>query len=598
MPQNPLYIRYYRKSVPNSDKTVQASRLAEGLERKFPGKVYFKGSNFTSNDPYPRYIQLYTPMKEEVPYFHYEYIEGYWELHFEGEIIVTRADLLQYLLDCITEDGRKEYRFLIGQNGTRIIRYDDFISETDGTEKLSKNFKDIIEYLDPKISSFNEIEKRNSLFIPDEPELAIKAESVELYTMSLRQVLSLPLDIPSYQRIYCWGKKNISTLWDDISRINLGDKYRTGTLILHKHESNFDIVDGQQRLVTLSLILNELHKEGISLLDKKYCSSEAEAYISFNKNFIHTLLYHASSYRNRSQLADKILDGVEFSVLILESDSMDLAYTFFSNENSRGKELSDFDLLKAHHLRYIADNEEQSMHIARRWDHMLLEGDLEPKSERKYERALALYVFRLRKWIRMETWSEFDKYNVKTEFEAAKVIDAIPAFGEQFDWNESIQGGPHFFGLVNKFVDQFTNFRETKEYKAIHKLSYHTQTWFRDVIETFLFGYYLKFGTQYLSDALYLISAYVSHSRYKKDRARKSYILEEARNSGIVMKIDRATSPTFFLAEMLTSIKEIEPLANQIYDSGVKSAYKGKLNECLGECLSGVEISEIKSLFF
>lgn len=594
----PLHIDSYYKYNRIGDDYSWGSRLEDAIEKQFPGRVYYKGSNVSARYPYPRYVQIITALTDNIPRFHYEYINGYVELHFEGEAIVTKSDLLQYLLDCIEDEGRIEYKFLKASNGTRVIRYDEFISESGGVNQLLKVLNSVILYLDPKMQDFATIEAKNSEFRLDVPTLSTTPEGVELYTLSLRQVLSLDLGIPDYQRIYCWGKKNVSVLWNDILEIEDGEHYRTGTLILHKHGHKFDIVDGQQRLVTLSLILNELHKEGIGLLEEKYLSKEAEAYISYNKHYIHTLLYNASSYKNRNAFAERILDGVEFSVLILESESMDLAYTFFSNENSRGKALSDFDLLKAHHLRYIADNPEQSMHIAKRWDKMLLEGDSEQKSERKYERALAIYVFRLRKWIRMEAWDEYDKYNVKNEFEAAKVIDAIPAFGEQFDWNESIQGGPHFFGLVNKFVSQFSNFRETEEYKAIHRLSYHTQAWFRDVIETFLFGYYLKFGTQYLSDALYVISAYVAHLRYKKDRARKSYILEEAAKSGIVMKIDRATSPTFFLAEMLSSLKELEPLDSQITDSRVKSTFRENLFEYLGRCSDSVEVPAIKTLFY
>ena len=53
------------------------------------------------------------------------------------------------------------------------------------------------------------------------------------------------------------------------------------------------------------------------------------------------------------ELDTLIINQLIFTVLILKESRLDLAYTFFSNENSKGVPLSDYDLLKAHHLRYI-----------------------------------------------------------------------------------------------------------------------------------------------------------------------------------------------------------------------------------------------------
>ena len=144
--------------------------------------------------------------------------------------------------------------------------------------------------------------------------------------------------------------------------------------ILQRKKDTYDIIDGQQRLVTLSLFLSELHIKGISLLQQQYQSLLAEKYIAYNKFFIGNLLT-AVRRNNRRNFAERIWNRIEFNVLILNDSSIDLAYTFFSNENSRGKELSDFDLLKAHHLRFVTDNQEQSMHLAKKWDKMILRAE-------------------------------------------------------------------------------------------------------------------------------------------------------------------------------------------------------------------------------
>lgn len=83
------------------------------------------------------------------------------------------------------------------------------------------------------------------------------------------------LSIPDYQRPYKWQSKNVIELLEDISNaLDESDKYkdfkyRIGTIILNKHQTEntydysfsekpediFDIVDGQQRIISFSLIL-------------------------------------------------------------------------------------------------------------------------------------------------------------------------------------------------------------------------------------------------------------------------------------------------------------------------------------------------------
>ena len=83
------------------------------------------------------------------------------------------------------------------------------------------------------------------------------------------------LQIPSYQRPYKWTTKNVNQLIDDVLIHNEKSEYRLGTLVVHNHfqdkdnkeilEEEYqkdkqnnriisDIVDGQQRTITLTLI--------------------------------------------------------------------------------------------------------------------------------------------------------------------------------------------------------------------------------------------------------------------------------------------------------------------------------------------------------
>ena len=73
-------------------------------------------------------------------------------------------------------------------------------------------------------------------------------------------IKDIELRVPLYQRPYKWTARNAIQLLDDIieAKNSNKEKYRVGTLILHKAKENnqaegckqYDIVDGQQRTIT------------------------------------------------------------------------------------------------------------------------------------------------------------------------------------------------------------------------------------------------------------------------------------------------------------------------------------------------------------
>lgn len=197
-------------------------------------------------------------------------------------------------------------------------------------------------------------------------KLDISSE-VCLKTLSMKEVFDLKLVIPDYQRIYCWEEKNITALWNNLKKMPEDQDYHLGSIILQNMENGYHIIDGQQRLVTLTLCLRALGYEGnMPLLAQRFESKEACENIANAKYVIsHRVKYEPT---DNSLLLKKILSHLSFSVLILNSQNLDLAYTFFSNQNSRGVRLSDYDILKAHHLRFLISNDQQAEHLARRWN--------------------------------------------------------------------------------------------------------------------------------------------------------------------------------------------------------------------------------------
>lgn len=404
-----------------------------------------------------------------------------------------------------------------------------------------------------------------------------KEKKVALYEYNLYKVLEYKLNIPDYQRIYCWRESNVLQLLKDCQYLET--EYRLGSIILQKQGDKYDIIDGQQRLVTLSLILQVLGNNNSPLLNQKFTNGEAIKYLKYNKWIIEKYI----KANDKSLNVDNILKHLSFNVLILNNESRELAYTFFSNENSRGKALSDFDLLKAHHLRYVYE-EKQAKHLSKRWDRLLINNNNETNNEDKdYVRTLGMYIFRLRKWLNFEDWDEFESLRVKKEYEAAPTIDDIPSFGEKFDYSEPIQGGAHFFAYVERFVDHYHTFIQTPQYIALHhNVVGETHTWLRDVIETFLFAYFIKFGTCYLDDALVLISRIMAQIRYDIQRIHLQAIFDYAKESKIAMTINRSTSPTFCLASMHAYIETLQDFEGDYDKEGKKvKRIRFRFHNCL-----------------
>jgi hypothetical protein len=75
------------------------------------------------------------------------------------------------------------------------------------------------------------------------------------------------LTIPSYQRDYAWERRNVDDLFSDVEEaLDSGGGHYLGTFILSQPHlsAQAQVVDGQQRLTTLTMLLNAL----VSVLDE------------------------------------------------------------------------------------------------------------------------------------------------------------------------------------------------------------------------------------------------------------------------------------------------------------------------------------------
>ncbi|WP_409484322.1 DUF262 domain-containing protein [Arsenicicoccus dermatophilus] len=92
--------------------------------------------------------------------------------------------------------------------------------------------------------------------------------------------------VPDYQRPYAWEKRQLDELWQDIDLMPDGSKHYTGTLVLKDLDDELvtdagdtlvacEVVDGQQRLTTCLILLDQLRR-ALSRLDHEGARDKAK----------------------------------------------------------------------------------------------------------------------------------------------------------------------------------------------------------------------------------------------------------------------------------------------------------------------------------
>ena len=218
------------------------------------------------------------------------------------------------------------------------------------------------------------------------------------------------LRIPSYQRPYKWNRKHIRNLFYDL-RDAMGKKeYQIGSVILHENDG-YDIVDGQQRLISISLFLH--------LLDDLENYKGAKQLLSATV-FGELSCYHASEnyneWENLTQLAGEnqakdicnfLLENCSVTVITMPQKRLSEAFQLFDSQNNRGKSLEPHDLLKAYHLRK-QDSEDEK--IVEKWEQFVEDKDLSLKE------LFDKHLFRMRRWSRGETGLTNKRYGSYLRF--------------------------------------------------------------------------------------------------------------------------------------------------------------------------------------
>lgn len=89
---------------------------------------------------------------------------------------------------------------------------------------------------------------------------------IEANDKEIQEILSLGyFKIPRFQRPYSWGEEEIKNFWIDVVKENF-DQYFIGSMVVYQTKKPyFGIVDGQQRLTTITLLLAAVRNAFIEL---------------------------------------------------------------------------------------------------------------------------------------------------------------------------------------------------------------------------------------------------------------------------------------------------------------------------------------------
>lgn len=241
----------------------------------------------------------------------------------------------------------------------------------------------------------------------------------------VKELLSQPnLFIPAYQRPYKWTQANLADLLTDLRVYRAKSAYRLGAVIFHKRFENerewLDIVDGQQRTLTLVLLITALLDERLKGLRREDVRTDLAALETpmndflneqkFNSDISHQNLHQnfmaAKRAISRSDFTeadiDFLLNRCEVVTFVLNDVSE--AFQFFDSQNARGRDLDPHDLLKAFHLREFSQREASlKAESVRHWE------SLESKQLAK---LFANYLFRIRNWAQGKSAQHFSKSQV------------------------------------------------------------------------------------------------------------------------------------------------------------------------------------------
>ncbi|RKQ89569.1 uncharacterized protein DUF262 [Maricaulis maris] len=115
--------------------------------------------------------------------------------------------------------------------------------------------------------------------------------------------------IPQYQREYSWQDEEVSEFWSDLSGSLEQDAYFLGLVILTDEGDVRHVVDGQQRIITLTLLAMALYIEAVD-------RGRAALAERIQAEFLQTIDYSTDETHSRVKLSDPV-DNETFQAILI-----------------------------------------------------------------------------------------------------------------------------------------------------------------------------------------------------------------------------------------------------------------------------------------
>ena len=228
--------------------------------------------------------------------------------------------------------------------------------------------------------------------------MSIRADGVSAITVG--ELLAEDLRIPSYQRPFSWRPATVLRLVEDLQQartdwVHRGVPYVLGAVILHSNNGTLDVVDGQQRLLTLRMMLAILNDESVGV-DPAGENPVAAAWNTLSLRIRAIQGDDAHEFRN--------FVGRRCHLVRVVTDDVDEAFRVFDSQNYRGKPLAPHDLLKAHHLReMVGESDATKAAVVETW---------ESSRDSDLDRLFSTYLYRIARWSRGESAPRFTAADV------------------------------------------------------------------------------------------------------------------------------------------------------------------------------------------
>lgn len=551
-----LWINYHtidqiRKYLPEN----YSSRLENDIKNNYGGTY-----QYASRKILMKTVLIEANAKTEIGYGYRCIQEEIWKpiIYF-----CIRSKYLSYkyysLIESLKNTASKSGKYIIEINQADRLEFRFHCNPSDdenGAKQIATELKSIADTFDPLISKW-EKEQEDRYYLIGESVSSLVKSSDDLYCcnkLTFYQAVPLfevnfgALSVPPYQRTYKWGIRQVNQLINDILLFtrerNSGkckaQMYHLGTLVIN----NGDIVDGQQRLVTISLLLYVLSQNKYI---REYAQKDKiiEQLFPSLKKFFEETKYQslvarkniANNYRtmlDRSSDMDidffkTLVYKCQFAIVVVPSRSE--SFQFFDAQNARGCELEPHDLLKAFHLREIPDIFKSSN------DYSRLITSWQAKKSKELARFF-LCVYRIRKWGKGDWASLFSKDDV-SEFkgvsfgngdeaenypfyaQAKLILSALNGDTKSFPFqiDGAIINGQTFFDFVINYYDLYeevmypeifkSHYGEGEAYKLLCRLEKDDKknrtgdAYVRDFFNASLMYYLDKFGNNEIDKAIF-----------------------------------------------------------------------------------------------